>query len=152
MSITYLSPKDLEIICKELQDYFRELKEPPPDYSQSYFDKVESIIAIPKKTFGGQELYSTIYEKAACYMYFINKFHPFNNGNKRLSIVATYVFLKLNNIELMINGDEMYTFTKKVANSHKKQEGEFKEVVGFIKRHTISATFLMRIMSLIGLR
>lgn len=152
MSTTYLSMDHFEIICTELHSYFLKQKDPPPNYSHTYFDKLESVIAIPQKTFSETDLYPTLFEKAACYLYFINKFHPFNNGNKRISIVSTFVFLKLNELDFIVNEDIMYTFAIKVTNSRKNQEEEFKEVVEFIKQHTISSTFLNRLMSLMRLR
>lgn len=152
MSTIYLSKDHFEIICTELHNYFLKQKDPPPNYSHTYFDKLESVIAIPRKTFSGVDLYPTLFEKAACYLYFINKFHPFNNGNKRISIVATFVFLKLNELDFIVNEDIMYNFAIKVTNSRKSQDKEFAEVVEFIKQHTISSTFLNRLMSLMRLR
>lgn len=152
MSTIYLSKDHFEIICTELHSYFLKQKDPPPNYAQTYFEKLDSIIAIPQKTFSGQDLYPTLYEKAACYLYFINKFHPFNNGNKRISIVSTFVFLKLNDLDFIVNEEIMYSFAIKVTKSHDHQEKEFKEVIEFIKQHTISSTFLDRLMSLMRLR
>lgn len=152
MSTTYLSKDHFEIICTELHSYFVKQKDPPPNYAQTYFDKLESIVAIPQKTFSSQDLYPSLFEKAACYLYFINKFHPFNNGNKRISIVSTYVFLRLNDLEFIVEEDIMYSFAIKITNSHKGQNEEFTEVVEFIQQHTLSSTFLMRLMSLIRLR
>jgi prophage maintenance system killer protein len=86
-NVTYLTLADFEIICWELNLFFTKQKDPPPIYEQSYFDKLDSIIAIPRKTYDKKDLYKSIYEKAACYFYFINKIHPFSNGNKRISIV-----------------------------------------------------------------
>ncbi len=152
MSTHYLSKDHFEIICTELQSYFLKQKDPPPNYAHTYFDKLDSVISIPQKTFSGVDLYPSIFEKAACYLYFINKFHPFNNGNKRISIVATFVFLKLNDLDFIVNEEIMYSFAIKVTNSHKKQDEEFAEVVEFIKQHTISSDFLTRLMSLMRLR
>lgn len=152
MSTTYLSKDHFEIISHELHSFFVKQKDPPPEFSKTYFEKLDSIISTPQRTFGGKDLYKSVFEKAACYLYFINKFHPFNNGNKRISIVATYVFLQLNDLELIVEEDEMYAFAIKITKSHASQDGEFKEVVDFITTHTISSTFLNRLMTLIRLR
>ncbi len=152
MSITYLTKEHFSIICLELKHFFNKLKDPPPVYAQTFFDRLESIIAIPQKTFGGQDLYKSLNEKAACYLYFITKLHPFNNGNKRISIVATYVFLKLNSVEFLVNENKMYDFAKKITNSHNKQDEEFKEVVKFIRDNSMSSTFLARLLVLMRLR
>lgn len=140
--ITYLDQRTIEIVCEELnlllRDYKKRLKgfpdDPPPIFAQTSFQSLDSIIHIPQKAFGGIELYSTIYEKAACYFYFINKLHPFNNGNKRMSIYTTGVFLLLNNYDYTAESEDMYTFAKQLTVSHRHQDTEFKEVVEFITK------------------
>src|SRR5690349_18334714 len=118
-ALIYLSLEDFEIICQELTSFFTKNKDPLPSYSQTYFDKLDSIIHIPRQTFDEKDLYDDIYKKAACYFYFINKLHPFNNANKRISIVATGVFLLLNGIELNAVEQEMYEFAKSITISRK---------------------------------
>jgi len=44
---------------------------------------LESAIAQPRMTFGGDELYATIEEKAASLGFSIIQNHPFVDGNKR---------------------------------------------------------------------
>lgn len=134
--IAYLSLEDFKTICEELQTFFKKHNDPIPVYSQSYFDKLDSVINTPKKTFDKNELYPSIYDKAACYFYFINKFHPFNNGNKRISIVSTGVFLMFNGIDMNASEDEVYAFAKKITISDKKQKHDFNDVVSFIKQHS----------------
>lgn len=134
--IVYLSLEDFKTICEELQTFFKKHNDPIPVYSQSYFDKLDSVINTPKKTFDKRELYPSIYDKAACYFYFINKFHPFNNGNKRISIVSTGVFLMFNGIDMNASEDEIYGFAKKITISDKKQKHDFNDVVLFIKQHS----------------
>lgn len=53
---------------------------------------LESALDAPKATFSGEELYPSISEKAAIYLYHISKNHPFNNGNKRAAFVASLTF------------------------------------------------------------
>jgi len=53
------------------------------------------IDAVSGKAFG-QELYPTIFKKAAAYAFFIIKDHIFYDGNKRTGIEAAFIFL-LNN-------------------------------------------------------
>lgn len=132
----YLSKDDFLIICDVLSDFFKKVKDPPPNYEHSYFEKVESILAIPQKTFDKKDLYKGVYEKAACYMYFINKLHPFENGNKRISIVATGVFLRYNNLELDVDEDHLYEFAKEVTNTAMDQDTQFQRVVTFVKSHS----------------
>lgn len=130
----YLDHDDFQIICQVLSDFFKKVKDPPPDYSHTYFEKLDSIISIPKRTFDKQDLYPTLFHKAACYLYFINKLHPFNNGNKRISIVATGVYLRYNKHELDVDEDTLYSFAKEITQKTDKQDVEFKKVVQFIQK------------------
>jgi len=132
----YLTLEDFQIICTVLTDFFKKVKDPPPNYQHSYFDKVDSVISIPQKTFDSRDLYPTLFEKAACYLYFINKLHPFNNGNKRISIVATGVFLRYNKYELDVSEEMLYQFAKAVTQDHQEQKKEFGIVVSFIQKHS----------------
>jgi death-on-curing protein len=134
--ITYLTLEDFQFICLELKQFFKKNKEPHPVFENSYFDKLDSVIASPKQTFSKKDLYPHFFDKAACYFYFINKFHPFSNGNKRISIVATGVFLMYNGYEFIAHEDIMYAFAKTVTLSKKHQKEEFKEVVSFIKKNS----------------
>lgn len=131
----YLEHDDFQVICQVLSDFFKKVKDPPPNYRHTYFEKLDSIISIPRRTFDKQDLYPTLFHKAACYLYFINKLHPFNNGNKRISIVATGVFLRYNKYELDVEEEKLYSFAKEVTQSHKQDE-EFKKVVDFIKKYS----------------
>ncbi|MCB0106911.1 MAG: Fic family protein [Caldilineaceae bacterium] len=47
-------------------------------------DALESALAQPFMTFGGQELYSTLIEKAAALGFSLIMNHPFVDGNKRI--------------------------------------------------------------------
>jgi death-on-curing protein len=57
---------------------------------------LESALAQPKATFGGQFLHPTISEQAAAYLYHIAMNHPFIDGNKRTAFAVTDTFLRLN--------------------------------------------------------
>ncbi|MDA0919997.1 MAG: type II toxin-antitoxin system death-on-curing family toxin, partial [Planctomycetota bacterium] len=55
--------------------------------------RVESAIAQPQMSFGGQELYPEIHTKAASLCFSLVMNHPFNDGNKRIGHAAMEVFL-----------------------------------------------------------
>lgn len=62
--------------------------------------RLESALIQPRMTFGGEELYPTIIEKASALGYSIIKNHPFIDGNKRAGHAAMEVFLVLNGFEI----------------------------------------------------
>lgn len=57
-----------------------------------------SALEAPKASFGGKEMYPSIYEKAATYLYHLARNHPFNDGNKRTAYVVALTFLRVNRI------------------------------------------------------
>ncbi len=54
------------------------------------------IIGAIHQTFGGQDLYPSIEEKAANLLYFVIKDHPFTDGNKRIGTFLFLLFLQIN--------------------------------------------------------
>lgn len=64
---------------------------------------LESAIFRPQTTFADQELYPSIFKKAAALLHSLIFNHPFIDGNKRTAIVATILFLDLNSYNLKIS-------------------------------------------------
>jgi len=61
---------------------------------------LESAIAMPQTSFGGEFLHPDIFTMAAAYLFHICKNHPFVDGNKRTALAACLVFLEINGYEL----------------------------------------------------
>jgi len=59
-------------------------------------DKFEAILGSIYQTYGGEELYSSIEERAAHLIYFVIKDHPFSDGNKRIGSLLFLYFLEKN--------------------------------------------------------
>jgi death on curing protein len=57
---------------------------------------LESAIAAPQATFGGQSPFSDAVDVAAAYLYYLCSNHPFIDGNKRVALGSCLVFLQLN--------------------------------------------------------
>lgn len=67
---------------------------------------LEAAIAQPKVTFGGEDLYRTVVEKAASLCFSLVQGHPFVDGNKRVGHAAMEVFLNLNGYTLDADVDD----------------------------------------------
>jgi death on curing protein len=78
---------------------------------------VESAVAAPQASFGGQSPYADLVEVAAAYLYYLCKNHPFVDGNKRVALGACVVFLRLNGIEPQTDGPEWEALIFAVASS-----------------------------------
>lgn len=66
-------------------------------------------------TFGGEDLYPSLVEKAATLGYSLINNHPFVDGNKRVGHAAMEVFLILNGLEIVESVDEQERVILQVA-------------------------------------
>ena len=60
-------------------------------------DSFKGSIGAIYQSFGGEDLYPTLEEKAANLLYFITKNHSFSDGNKRIAAAIFLYFLDKNN-------------------------------------------------------
>ena len=68
-------------------------------------DSFSGSIGAIYQTFGGDEVYPTLEEKAANLLYFLTKNHSFSDGNKRIAATLFLYFLDKNNA-LLIGGEK----------------------------------------------
>lgn len=90
---------------------------------------LESALNAPFQTFGDEELYPSIIEKASRLCYGLIKNHPFIDGNKRIGVYAMLVFLELNNINLNFSDEEIINIALKTADSSYSYE----DILGILK-------------------
>lgn len=83
---------------------------------------LESALAQPQATFGGELLHPKISEQAAAYLYHIAMNHPFIDGNKRTAFAATDTFLRLNGCTLNLTDDRAYDLVMRVARGSMTKE------------------------------
>jgi death-on-curing protein len=76
---------------------------------------LESALAQPHMTFGGQDLYPTLAEKAGALGYSLIMNHPFVDGNKRTGHAAVEVFLLLNGFEIRAAVEEQEQLILRMA-------------------------------------
>ncbi len=78
---------------------------------------LESAVAQPRMTFGGEELYPTVVEKASALGFSLVMNHPFVDGNKRIGHAAMETFLVLNGFEINASVDEQERVISQLAAS-----------------------------------
>ena len=76
---------------------------------------LDSAIKSPFQTFDGKELYPDLYDKASQLCYSLIENHPFADGNKRIGVHLTLLFLKINNEELKYTQKELIDFGFNIA-------------------------------------
>jgi death-on-curing protein len=95
---------------------------------------LESALAQPRMTYGGEEFYPEIGAKAATLAYSLIMNHPFVDGNKRLGHAAMEVFLVLNGFELHADDDEQESAILNLAASRLSREEFTIWVQGHIRK------------------
>ncbi len=98
-------------------------------------DEFEGILRTIYQSFGGEEVYPTVAEKAANLFYFIIKDHPFFDGNKRIASLLFVTFLHMNEYGLTKEGDlkisdkALVALALMVAESEPREKGLMVAVV-----------------------
>ncbi|HBE51652.1 MAG TPA: type II toxin-antitoxin system death-on-curing family toxin [Cyanobacteria bacterium UBA11369] len=96
---------------------------------------LESAIAQPRMTFGGEDLYPSLLEKAAALGFSIIMNHPFIDGNKRTGHAATETFLVLNGMEINASVDEQERIVLAIASGNLGREA----FVEWLQRNTTAS-------------
>src|ERR1700712_2200535 len=68
---------------------------------------LESAVATPQVTFGGDFLHPSIPAMAAAYLFHLCQNHPFIDGNKRVGANAAIAFLLMNDWRPSFGADEL---------------------------------------------
>jgi len=92
---------------------------------------LESAVATPEASFGGEYLHGTLAEMAAAYLFHLASNHAFVDGNKRIAVAAAFMFLFMNDTELTCTEDELVALTLRVANGRTTKP----EVAVFLASH-----------------
>lgn len=74
-----------------------------------------SAAARPQATVFGEDAYPTTHLKAAALLHSLVRNHALVDGNKRLAWLATWVFLDLNGLPMIVDDDDAVDFVLAVA-------------------------------------
>jgi death-on-curing protein len=94
---------------------------------------LESALAQPRMTFGSQELYLTLVEKASALGFSLIKNHPFVDGNKRTGHAAMETFLVLNGFEIDASVDEQEQIILQVASGELERD----DFTAWLRAHVV---------------
>lgn len=81
---------------------------------------LEMAVNSPFASFGGEDLYKTLEEKADQLCNSLIRNHPFLDGNKRIGILAMLVFLDLNGKKLNITNEDIVSLGIRIAKGKEK--------------------------------
>ena len=93
---------------------------------------LDSAVARPQATFGGEDLYPDIFSKAARLGHSLIRNHPFVDGNKRTGYVSMRLFLNINGYDIKAHEDEKYKFVIEIA----EKERDEKSIAEWLKKHS----------------
>ena len=91
----------------------------------------DSAVQSPFATFGGQELYPSIEEKAAKLGVTLTKTHAFLDGNKRIGAYALLIFLDVNGVVMEYSDADLIALGLGMADGSLDYEG----VLDWIQQH-----------------
>lgn len=91
---------------------------------------LESAVAQPMASFGGEYLHAFPYDMAAAYLFHIVMNHPFIDGNKRTGAACGLAFLRMNDLPLATDISGLVEMTLAVAQG---QAGKA-EIAAFLRR------------------
>jgi death-on-curing protein len=94
---------------------------------------VESAVAQPQATFGGEYLNPTLPDMAAALGFSLTSNHGFKDGNKRVGFTAMDVFVRMNGHKIAAPIDESERVIVSVA-SHAMSREEFSD---WVRRHIV---------------
>lgn len=94
---------------------------------------LDSALSSAYQTFGGEELYPTLQEKAARLGFSLISNHPFVDGNKRIGMYIMLVFLEVNGVKMNPSEAEVIRAGLSVAAS----EMTFDELLLWINENRI---------------
>ncbi len=97
---------------------------------------IESAAGRPQATYDDEELYATLFDKAAALLQSLLKNHPFIDGNKRTALTSAGLFLAINGWNLKNQHDEEVNFTIQVDKQHLSIE----EISTWLEKHSSKRT------------
>ena len=92
---------------------------------------LESALARPMQTFGGEDLYPTLELKAAAMVHSLLLNHMFADGNKRTATICMVEFLILNGKKFKSTNKEFVIFALWVEN----KKPTIEQIASWIKKH-----------------
>ena len=84
---------------------------------------LESAVATPKASFGGEFLHADIFEMSGAYAFHIAQNQPFVDGNKRAGLLAALVFLEWNGHEAKDPASRLYEAMIAIAERRLDKKG-----------------------------
>lgn len=118
------SPSEISYISLEvvLEIHKRQLKEFGGADGIRNQSGLEAAVEAPKSTFGGEDLYPSLFMKAAVYAFHMAESQAFVDGNKRAALDVALTFLAINGY--VIEDEKMELYDSMIAIAEKRMSKE----------------------------
>lgn len=83
---------------------------------------LESALAQPEASFGGDYVHTDLFHMAAAYGFHLCQNHPFFDGYKRTALIAMYTFLYVNGYQIVANQESLYAIMMDLASGKVSKE------------------------------
>ena len=93
---------------------------------------LDSAISLPESSFDGVYLHKSIPAMATAYVFHICQNHPFLDGNKRVALASSLVFLDINDYVFECEQDILYHTIMRVASGKMSKD----ELILFYEEHS----------------
>ena len=93
---------------------------------------LQSALARPRASFGGQDLYPTLFEKTGALAESIARNHPFVDGNKRMALEMLRLMLKINGFQVLASQEAKVDLLLKII----ERTATVQDVAEWLARHT----------------
>jgi death-on-curing family protein len=117
--------------CREIYSDLPKLinfKAELPPFESRFVGKLESILGTVEATAFGEPLFTTVSQVASAYFVKIVKQHPFLDGNKRMAVVCTDLFLFANGVESLSPFADWYWVAIQIAENRRLTQEELEDV------------------------
>lgn len=94
---------------------------------------LDMAVEQPKQIVFGEELYPSIYDKAAILSINLAKRHPFQNANKRTALVAMMTFFMMNGYKTTFSREEAVSLLLTITTSSVEFDQLKANVAGYLK-------------------
>lgn len=113
----WLTLANCELLYGKLNQFFSDLNKKIglPPFSTRYFGKLESVL-------GGAQMASELesFDQVDLFLYYLIKLikrHPFVDGNKRMAVICSGVYLTMEDLSLTIDQYQLYNWAILIAQS-----------------------------------
>lgn len=94
---------------------------------------LESAVQRPQASFMGQDLYESLFDKAAALFHSLVLNHPFIDANKRTATVATGWFLHLNGYDLRVSLKQL----EEASLNIESKKWDINQISKWLKEHSV---------------